>query len=141
MLRLYHQKENPRRHLGTRLAFVLVNIAWYTYFSSALWTYVVPFVIVTFFFFFTQRWQSHGTPCRFRWVVVVIDVIVLGAYGDRQFKLRVQLDKKKDDARWKLLVRKVVSAKAMSSLSLPKRKREELQETHNHGIGSFRLHN
>ncbi|KAE8124374.1 hypothetical protein FH972_019268 [Carpinus fangiana] len=59
----------------------------------------------------------------------------------RQFKLRLQLDKKKDDARWKLLVRKVVSAKAISSLSLPKRKREELQETHNHGIGSFRLYN
>lgn len=41
----------------------------------------------------------------------------------RQFKLKVQ--QKRDDARWKLLVRKVVSAKAMSSLSLPKRKREE----------------
>ncbi|XP_062169580.1 BTB/POZ and TAZ domain-containing protein 1 [Alnus glutinosa] len=57
----------------------------------------------------------------------------------RQFKLRMQLDRKKDDARWKLLVRKVVSAKAISSLSLPKRKREELQETHDRGIGSFRL--
>jgi hypothetical protein len=58
---------------------------------------------------------------------------------DRQFKLRMQLDRKKDDARWKLLVRKVVSAKAISSLSLPKRKREELQETHDRGIGSFRF--
>jgi len=60
----------------------------------------------------------------------------------RQFKLRMQQDNKKDDARWRLLVRKVVSAKAMSSLSLPKRKREELQETNNnnnHGIRSFRL--
>ncbi|GLT73208.1 hypothetical protein SLA2020_450810 [Shorea laevis] len=57
----------------------------------------------------------------------------------RQFKLKTQVDKKKDDARWKLLVRKVVSAKAISSLSWPKRKREELQETHNHGIRSFRL--
>lgn len=34
-----------------------------------------------------------------------------------------------DDERWKLLVRKVVSARAMSSLSLPKRKRE-LEEDH-----------
>ncbi|KAK7842489.1 btb/poz and taz domain-containing protein 1 [Quercus suber] len=60
----------------------------------------------------------------------------------RQFKLRMQQDNKKDDARWRLLVRKVVSAKAISSLSLPKRKREELQETNNnnnHGIRSFRL--
>lgn len=36
-----------------------------------------------------------------------------------------------DDAKWKILVRKVLSAKALSSLSLPKRKREdqELRET------------
>ncbi|KAA8542191.1 hypothetical protein F0562_023343 [Nyssa sinensis] len=58
----------------------------------------------------------------------------------RQFKLKVQ-QKKGDDARWKLLVRKVVSAKAMSSLSLPKRKREEEanETTNHHGIRSFRL--
>ncbi|KAE8684013.1 BTB and TAZ domain protein 2 isoform 2 [Hibiscus syriacus] len=47
----------------------------------------------------------------------------------RQFKLKVQ-QKLGDDAKWKLLVNKVVSAKAMSSLFLPKRKREEeLKET------------
>lgn len=44
----------------------------------------------------------------------------------RQFKLKVQ--QKRDDPRWKLLVRKVVSAKAMSSLSVPKRKRQEEEE-------------
>ncbi|OMP09209.1 Zinc finger, TAZ-type [Corchorus olitorius] len=43
----------------------------------------------------------------------------------RQFKLKAQQQKLGDDALWKLLVRKVLSAKAMSSLSLPKRKREE----------------
>ncbi|XP_010250936.1 PREDICTED: BTB/POZ and TAZ domain-containing protein 1-like isoform X2 [Nelumbo nucifera] len=43
----------------------------------------------------------------------------------RQFKLRTQLEKKGDDARWRLLVRRVMSAKAMYSLSLSKRKREE----------------
>ncbi|XP_027126556.1 BTB/POZ and TAZ domain-containing protein 1 [Coffea arabica] len=43
----------------------------------------------------------------------------------RQFKLKAQQEKKGEDARWKLLVRKVISAKALSSLSLPKRKREE----------------
>lgn len=54
-------------------------------------------------------------------------------------------EKKRDDARWKLLVRKVVSAKALSSLSLAKRKREEdqLGETRSHcgdhGIRGFRL--
>ncbi|XP_010248736.1 PREDICTED: BTB/POZ and TAZ domain-containing protein 1 [Nelumbo nucifera] len=42
----------------------------------------------------------------------------------RQFKLRAQLDKKGDDARWRLLVRRVMSAKAMSSLYLAKRRRE-----------------
>ncbi|KAJ7956123.1 BTB/POZ and TAZ domain-containing protein [Quillaja saponaria] len=40
----------------------------------------------------------------------------------RQFKLRMQEAKPKDDPRWKLLVKKVASAKAMSSLSLLKRK-------------------
>ncbi|KAF5476661.1 hypothetical protein F2P56_003376 [Juglans regia] len=61
----------------------------------------------------------------------------------RQFKLKMQQqEKRKDDARWKLLVRKVVSAKAISSLALPKRKRsdQELQlqdQTHKHGIRSF----
>ncbi|KAK9090260.1 hypothetical protein Sjap_023437 [Stephania japonica] len=37
----------------------------------------------------------------------------------RQFKLRTQLERKGDDGKWKLLVRKIMSAKAMSSLSLP----------------------
>ncbi|KAL2515456.1 BTB/POZ and TAZ domain-containing protein 1 [Forsythia ovata] len=43
----------------------------------------------------------------------------------RQFKMKVQLDRKRDDAKWRLLVRKVVSAKAVASLSLAKRKRED----------------
>ncbi|KAJ4974923.1 hypothetical protein NE237_008097 [Protea cynaroides] len=38
----------------------------------------------------------------------------------RQFKLKTQSGKKGDEARWNLLVRKVVAAKIMSSLSLPK---------------------
>ncbi|KAK9104280.1 hypothetical protein Scep_021124 [Stephania cephalantha] len=37
----------------------------------------------------------------------------------RQFKLRTQLERKGDDGKWKLLVRKIMSAKAMSSLTLP----------------------
>ncbi|EYU22242.1 hypothetical protein ABFS82_09G007700 [Erythranthe guttata] len=39
----------------------------------------------------------------------------------RQFKLKAQQNRRGNDTRWKLLVRKVVSAKAMSSLSLTKR--------------------
>ncbi|XP_043723429.1 BTB/POZ and TAZ domain-containing protein 1-like [Telopea speciosissima] len=39
----------------------------------------------------------------------------------RQFKLKTQLVKKGDDARWRLLVRKVMAAKVMTSLSLPKK--------------------
>lgn len=45
----------------------------------------------------------------------------------RQFKLKMAQEKKKDDSRWRLLVKKVVSAKTISSLSLSKRKREEEQ--------------
>ncbi|KAB1217284.1 BTB/POZ and TAZ domain-containing protein 1 [Morella rubra] len=57
----------------------------------------------------------------------------------RQFKLKMQQEKNKDDGRWKLLVRKVLSAKAISTLSLPKRKRQELEDTHSRGIRCFRL--
>ncbi|XP_044484135.1 BTB/POZ and TAZ domain-containing protein 1-like [Mangifera indica] len=43
----------------------------------------------------------------------------------RQFKLRAQGEKKSDDGRWRLLVRKVLAARTISSLSLQKRKRME----------------
>ncbi|KAK7347095.1 hypothetical protein VNO80_21622 [Phaseolus coccineus] len=59
----------------------------------------------------------------------------------RQFQLKMQQEKRKDDAKWKLLARKVTSAKVLSSLSLPKRKRdEEIGGTiNNPGIRSFKL--
>ncbi|KAL3512645.1 hypothetical protein ACH5RR_025362 [Cinchona calisaya] len=59
----------------------------------------------------------------------------------RQFKLKVQQEKKGADARWKLLVRKVISAKALSSLTLPKRKREEepIMNPSHPGMRTFRL--
>ncbi|XAR67958.1 hypothetical protein NMG60_11002917 [Bertholletia excelsa] len=59
----------------------------------------------------------------------------------RQFKLKAQQERKGNDARWKLLVRKVVSAKAISYLSQPKRKREEepREITDHHAIRSFTL--
>ncbi|XP_024973014.1 BTB/POZ and TAZ domain-containing protein 1-like [Cynara cardunculus var. scolymus] len=47
----------------------------------------------------------------------------------RQFKIKgQQVRNKKEEARWELLVRKVVAAKAISSLPLPKRKRDQDQE-------------
>ncbi|XP_022737119.1 BTB/POZ and TAZ domain-containing protein 1-like isoform X2 [Durio zibethinus] len=59
----------------------------------------------------------------------------------RQFKLKAQQQKMSADGKWKLLVRKVLSAKAISSLSLAKRKREEeLRETMgSHVFKTFRL--
>ncbi|QCE14893.1 BTB/POZ and TAZ domain-containing protein 1-like isoform X1 [Vigna unguiculata] len=42
-----------------------------------------------------------------------------------QIRLKMEQEKKKGDGRWEVLVRKVASAKAMSSLALPKRKRVE----------------
>ncbi|KAK7330577.1 hypothetical protein VNO77_24772 [Canavalia gladiata] len=59
----------------------------------------------------------------------------------RQFQLRMHQEKRKDDQRWKLLARKVASAKVMSSLSLPKRKRDEETRVaiNNPGIRSFKL--
>lgn len=48
----------------------------------------------------------------------------------RHFKTKGQeMKNKKEEARWELLVRKVVAAKAISSLSLPKRKLEQQQQS------------
>lgn len=45
---------------------------------------------------------------------------------NRQFKMKTQSVKKgKEVTRWKLLAKKVVAAKVISSVSLSKRKREE----------------
>ncbi|GMI95198.1 BTB and TAZ domain protein 1 [Hibiscus trionum] len=61
----------------------------------------------------------------------------------RQFKVKAQQQQGMgDDAKWKLLVKKVLSAKAISSLTLPKRKREDelsLRETHHQVLKNFRL--
>ncbi|XP_042500747.1 BTB/POZ and TAZ domain-containing protein 1-like [Macadamia integrifolia] len=47
----------------------------------------------------------------------------------RQFKLKTQSVKKGDDARWRLLVRKVKMARVMSSLSLPLPMRKQWEQT------------
>ncbi|KHN10463.1 BTB/POZ and TAZ domain-containing protein 2 [Glycine soja] len=107
--------------------------------------------------------QIHGVPCdavtafvRFLYssrcteeeidqygmhLLALSHVYMVQQLKQRQFQLRMQQEKRKDDAKWKLLARKVASAKVMSSLSLPKRKRDE--ETRvtmdNPGIRSFKL--
>ncbi|KAE8721539.1 BTB/POZ and TAZ domain-containing protein 2 [Hibiscus syriacus] len=54
----------------------------------------------------------------------------------RQFKVKAHRQKMDDDAKWKVLVKKVLAAKAVSSLAIPKRKREdeerETMGTHHH---------
>ncbi|KAH1131338.1 hypothetical protein J1N35_002716 [Gossypium stocksii] len=63
----------------------------------------------------------------------------------RQFKVKAQQQKMGDDAKWKLLVKKVLSAKAIASLALatPKRKREdelrETMDTHHQVLKNFRF--
>ncbi|XP_065874132.1 BTB/POZ and TAZ domain-containing protein 1-like [Euphorbia lathyris] len=61
----------------------------------------------------------------------------------RQFKLKSQLEKKNDDMLWKVLVRKVMSARVMSSLTLHKNRKEDVKKetVQDHGIGTFRLYN
>lgn len=55
--------------------------------------------------------------------------------------MKMQLTKRKDDQMWKLLARKVASAKIMSTLSLPKRKRDDEVRINmgSYGIRSFKL--
>ncbi|XP_023519117.1 BTB/POZ and TAZ domain-containing protein 1-like [Cucurbita pepo subsp. pepo] len=60
----------------------------------------------------------------------------------RQFKLKMEQEKDgKEDSKWKMLVKKVVSAKTISSLGLPKRKRAAAagDTTSGDRIRSFRL--
>lgn len=59
--------------------------------------------------------------------------------------MKAQQQKMGDDAKWKVLVKKVLSAKAISSLALatPKRKREdevrETMGTHHQVLKNFRF--
>ncbi|KAK4394890.1 BTB/POZ and TAZ domain-containing protein 1 [Sesamum angolense] len=60
----------------------------------------------------------------------------------RQFKLKAQQDRRVNDSRWRLLVRKVVRAKTFSSLSLFKRMRVEeprMVGLYRQGVRSFPL--
>jgi hypothetical protein len=98
--------------------------------------YYGPLSFATFVFL-----PNDGGYCKECCVIFNHGLSLMSSFWEhyRQFKLKMQQENKKDDARWKLLVRKVESAKAISSLSLPKRKRDDLHETSNDGIRSFRL--
>ena len=63
----------------------------------------------------------------FDYDIVNIKLKILFGECDRPIQMKMQQDKDKgkEDPRWKLLARKVASAKAMSSLTLPKRKRSD----------------
>ncbi|XP_052176902.1 BTB/POZ and TAZ domain-containing protein 1-like isoform X2 [Diospyros lotus] len=83
--------------------------------------------------FATCKQRVHGqcSRCRRMWQLLKLHSSIC-AQPDlcrvplcRQFKLKAREDKKGDEGKWKVLARKVVSAKAISSLSLPKRKRDE----------------
>ncbi|KAF5730908.1 putative protein binding protein [Tripterygium wilfordii] len=93
-----------------------------------------------------KRVNGGCVRCKRMWQILRLHSSICDQPGScrvplcRQFKLKMLQEKKSDDARWRLLVKKVVSAKAISSLSLPKRKREEMKETmEDQGIKNFRL--
>ncbi|OIT02177.1 PREDICTED: BTB/POZ and TAZ domain-containing protein 1-like [Nicotiana attenuata] len=81
--------------------------------------------------FATCKKRANGSclRCKRMWQLLRLHASICDHPEDcrvplcRQFKVKVQ--QRGDDELWKSLVRKVVSARAMSSLSLPKRKREE----------------
>ncbi|KAI3807000.1 hypothetical protein L1987_22920 [Smallanthus sonchifolius] len=56
----------------------------------------------------------------------------------RRFKTNIQQVRNKEEARWELLVRKVLAAKAASSISLPKRKLEHHEHEPQEHPRSFR---
>ena len=74
--------------------------------------------------------------------MMMMDQVLNFVGFDRQFKLKMEQEKDgKEDSKWKMLVKKVVSAKTISSLGLPKRKRAAAagDTTSGDRIRSFRL--
>ncbi|KAL2932624.1 BTB/POZ and TAZ domain-containing protein 2 [Bienertia sinuspersici] len=73
-----------------------------------------------------KRVNGGCSRCKRMWQLLKLHASMCEQPGNcrvplcRQFKLKMQQEKKGDDAKWRLLVRKVVSAKTISSLSLSK---------------------
>ncbi|ESW09972.1 hypothetical protein PHAVU_009G170600 [Phaseolus vulgaris] len=78
-----------------------------------------------------ERVKGRCLPCKRMWQLFKLDSSICLRHDSckvplcRKIRLRMEEEKKKGDARWEVLVRKVASAKAMSFLALPKRKRVE----------------
>ncbi|MCD9558987.1 BTB/POZ and TAZ domain-containing protein 1 [Datura stramonium] len=76
-----------------------------------------------------KRAKGSCSQCKRMWQLLRLHASICDQPDDcrvplcREFKQKVE--KRGDDELWRSLVRKVVSARAISSLSLPKRKREE----------------
>ncbi|CAN4100540.1 unnamed protein product [Withania somnifera] len=92
-----------------------------------------------------RRAKGSCSQCKRMWQLLRLHASICDQPGDcrvplcREFKQKVE--KRGDDELWKSLVRKVVSARVISSLSLPKRRREEepkLDLSH-HQVRRFRL--
>ncbi|XXG49503.1 hypothetical protein AAC387_Pa02g3674 [Persea americana] len=70
-----------------------------------------------------KRVRGGCSNCKRMWQLLRLHSSICDQPGPckvplcRQFKLRMQAERKGDDKRWRLLVRKVVSAKAISTLS------------------------
>ncbi|KAL9314047.1 hypothetical protein ACSQ67_019499 [Phaseolus vulgaris] len=78
-----------------------------------------------------ERVKGRCLPCKRMWQLFKLHSSICLRHDSckvplcRKIRLRMEEEKKKGDARWEVLVRKVASAKAMSFLALPKRKRVE----------------
>ncbi|GER56739.1 BTB/POZ domain-containing protein [Striga asiatica] len=77
----------------------------------------------------TKRVNGGCSHCKRMWQLFRLHSLICDQPDEcrvplcRQFKLKMQQDRKGNDARWRLLVRKVISAKAMKYVSIAKRKR------------------
>ncbi|KAL3335646.1 hypothetical protein AABB24_031729 [Solanum stoloniferum] len=76
-----------------------------------------------------RRVKGSCSQCKRMWQLLKLHASICDQPDDCRVPLcrefNQKLEKRGDDELWKSLVRKVVSARAMTFLSLPKRKREE----------------
>ncbi|CAL1390543.1 unnamed protein product [Linum trigynum] len=81
-----------------------------------------------------KRVNGGCSRCKRMWQLLRLHASICDQHDSckvplcRQFRLKMQQEEKGDDTLWKLLVRKVVSARVMSTLSpFAKRKREDIE--------------
>ncbi|XP_021762060.1 BTB/POZ and TAZ domain-containing protein 1-like [Chenopodium quinoa] len=87
-----------------------------------------------------KRVNGGCSRCKRMWQLLKLHASMCEQPGNcrvplcRQFKLKMQQEKKGDDAKWRLLVRKVVSAKTISSLSRSKDSKPQPKRELQHAI-------